>query len=127
MAFLDETGLSELWSLIRDADVKIQTGTYTGTGVCGASNPNTLTFDIVPKVVIVSYHPTNNDQRIAIFFRGVTTVYNYAGYGNYAMADGQLSVTWGEKSLGWYSSGNAVNTYRQMNDSGQVGYYIAIS
>ena len=28
-----------------------ETGTYTGTGTYGSSNPNSLTFDFVPKVV----------------------------------------------------------------------------
>ena len=50
MAFLDETGLAELWSLIKgedaeflasalSADVKIGTGSYTGTGTYGTIQP----------------------------------------------------------------------------------------
>ena len=33
--------------------VKIATGSYVGTGACGESNPNSLTFDFVPKLVFV--------------------------------------------------------------------------
>ena len=122
---LDETGLAELWALIRGADVKIQTGTYTGTGQFTASNPTTLTFDIVPKFVIVYYAPTNNDHRLAVFIRGVTPVFNYAGYGT-TVNSAEMHVTWGEKSLSWYSQAGSGNTYKQMNDSGQVGHYIAV-
>lgn len=32
---------------------KIQTGSYVGTGTCGSANPNELTFDFEPKIVML--------------------------------------------------------------------------
>ena len=37
-----------------DEKAKIQTGSYIGTGTYGSNNPNTLTFDFEPKLLIVS-------------------------------------------------------------------------
>ena len=37
----------------KDAGVRIATGSYVGTGTYGASNPNSLTFDFAPNLVIV--------------------------------------------------------------------------
>ena len=33
---------------------KIQTGSYVGTGTYGASNPCSLTFDFVPKLILIT-------------------------------------------------------------------------
>lgn len=41
---------------------KIATGSYTGTGTYGASNPNSLTFDFDPKLVFISL----KDQRPSV-------------------------------------------------------------
>lgn len=37
----------------KEAGVRIATGSYVGTGTYGASNPNSLTFDFAPNLVIV--------------------------------------------------------------------------
>ena len=42
MAFLDETGLAELWSLIRAKDIKFETGSYTGAGVTALKKTQTV-------------------------------------------------------------------------------------
>lgn len=34
--------------------VQIATGSYTGTGTYGSSNPNSLTFDFVPRLVVIT-------------------------------------------------------------------------
>lgn len=59
MAFLDETGLAELWSLVKaeDAEVLASPGKteilqYTGTGTVGASKPMSFTFRFAPKVLL---------------------------------------------------------------------------
>ena len=65
MAFLDETGLAELWSLVKAEDakgVKIAAGSYVGTGTYGSSNPNSLTFDFVPKIVMLFTDKTGRIQ-----------------------------------------------------------------
>lgn len=40
--------------------LKIATGSYTGTGTYGASNPNSLTFDFEPKLVIITRGSTDD-------------------------------------------------------------------
>ena len=59
MAFLDETGLAELWELIKAEDAKILASPgkteivqYTGTGTVGASNVMSFTFQFAPKVLL---------------------------------------------------------------------------
>jgi hypothetical protein len=50
MAFLDETGLAELWSLIQAEDVKydkVAKGSYVGTGTYREGNPNSLKYDML--------------------------------------------------------------------------------
>ena len=47
-----QTSLAALASAMGAA--KIQTGSYVGTGTYGASNPNSLTFNFMPKLFIIS-------------------------------------------------------------------------
>ena len=54
MTFLDETGVAELWSQVRAVDVRMDFGTYTGTGEYGDNNPTSLTFGFEPKLLIVT-------------------------------------------------------------------------
>lgn len=103
---------------------KFVMGSYVGAGVYGSGNPTTLNFDIMPKCVIVYYAPLNNDHRLAVFIRGVNRVFNYSGYGSTA-STAELHVTWGEKSLSWYSQTGNGSDVKQMNASGCTGYYIA--
>jgi hypothetical protein len=53
MAFLDETGLAEVWGLADKKFSQVATGSYTGTGTSGANNPNVLMFDFVPKYIAI--------------------------------------------------------------------------
>lgn len=53
MAFLDETGLAEVWSLANAKFPHVAIGRYMGTGTKGVNNPTTLTFDFAPKIVMV--------------------------------------------------------------------------
>ena len=54
------TGVTSLDALktalgITSGGAKIQTGTYTGTNTFGENNPNSLTFNFVPKMVVVAW------------------------------------------------------------------------
>ena len=69
MAFLDETGLAELWTLVKAEDAEraeIEVKSYTGTGTYGSANPNSLTFNFVPKIVFImsrlDYDSNNGNQ-----------------------------------------------------------------
>ena len=106
-----------------DTMPRIATGSYVGTGEYGEDHPNTLTFDFVPKLVIVS--ECSNYKYRMIAHRGVTRHCNHLGNNiNYGM----VKLTWGGDSLTWYCTSGSSNspTEGQMNKSGTTYYYLAI-
>jgi hypothetical protein len=125
MAFLDGTGLAELWSLVKaeDAklaavDVKIETGTYSGTDKYGASNPNTLTFGFVPAAVIVATKSASSPTGGLAFIAG-------SSYGTVKPDQTKATVVlaWSGTSVTWH---NTTNSAYQLNNSGTTYSYIAI-
>lgn len=97
---------------------KIATGSYVGTGTAGSSNPNSLTFDFDPQLVIITGQYSGS--QIAwplLFMRNNTTAFEM-GEGAYT-----CKVTWNGKIVKWYSTENAG---RQMNYDGRKYYYVAI-
>ena len=101
---------------------RIATGSYVGTGTYGSSNPNSLTFDFEPKLLVVS--PTSYTPVAAML---VATAPNTYGYGfcldqtNNTLR--QTQVTWSGKKVQWY---NSVNGGCQQNNSGTTYNYVAI-
>ncbi len=56
MAFLDETGLAEVWSLVKAEDekrAKVVCGSYTGTGDSSSSSSQNIDVGFRPKAVVV--------------------------------------------------------------------------
>ena len=104
---------------------RIATGSYVGTGECGATTPCTLTFDFRPLMVYLdtgSRSPNNEIPRNNVLFRPATTVgssLNYPG-----------TVQWGEASVTWYIGNAAGETAKgakyQFNTNGQTYHYIAV-
>lgn len=96
--------------------VQIATGRYTGTGTCGASNPNSLTFDFVPKLVIVTTKNVGLDDLIPIvYINGATGLSGDQHY----MFD--LNGT----TLSWYVSTTSGSGF-QFNYTGKTYLYTAI-
>lgn len=108
---------------------KIETGGYVGTGTYGASNPNTLTFGFVPKLVLIY----NGSKDYAMFFAfGLGGGYTSGGYlfawssemavsnDTYAKINGNV--------LNWYASNTSATTSRsiQFNVESQTYHYLAI-
>ena len=85
---------------------RIVYGSYVGNGQYGSSNPKTLTFDGTPLFVALSgrYH----------FFavKGCSFVQTLSSP---SLADLSLPLTWGDRSVSWYSTENAD---KQQNLSG---------
>lgn len=98
--------------------IHIETGSYTGTGTYGESNPNSLTFEFEPKLLF--FRQKSNGRGIgdvnAIFTKNDDSAY-IAGASWYA-----ITVTWGGNAVSWYST----STSYQMNSSGYEYSYIAI-
>lgn len=96
--------------------VQIATGRYTGTGKAGSGNQNSLTFDFVPKLVIVT---TDSGMNGYAFVFGTSRTLGLGGY--YSQ---QCLVTWEGNKLTWYNTSS--NADNQLNASGQVYKYFAI-
>lgn len=95
---------------------RVQVVSYVGTGTYGSSNPNSLTFDFVPKCVFlqcVDYGPYRT-----FLIRG-------ARYVNFKLSEStssQNDISWNSKTVSWFST---VGTSFQYNDSGRK--YIAVA
>lgn len=94
---------------------RVQVVSYVGTGTYGSSNPNSLTFDFVPKVIMVRDNETGNCFLEAIYGMKFAVV-------KYSSGD-SVSMIWNEKTVSWYSAGDP---YYQMNSSGTKYYAVAI-
>lgn len=110
----------------------VETGTYVGTGTYGEANPNKLTFQHKPEVVIITaYRPTQSLGGMAVFVRG-----NPVGAGmanlkeNTTGAPAAPLLDWTQgNSVSWYSTYNSTVTAPvcQMNEQGTGYYYVALT
>ncbi|MBQ7974359.1 MAG: hypothetical protein IJ300_01550 [Clostridia bacterium] len=97
----------------------IATGTYTGTDTYGVSNPNTLTFDFVPKFVIVTKRGnTNATSGGAFIWINPGSTLNFHNDGSNYWCHPSLDGT----TLSWYNTEGAVY---QLNSSSYEYYYFA--
>lgn len=94
---------------------RVQALSYVGTGTYGSSNPNSLTFDFVPKAVFLFSADTYNKCFVAY---GDTT-----GFVFDSDATTVLHVSWNGKNISWF---NTDNDLRQHNVSGYKYRAIAI-
>lgn len=94
---------------------RVQVVSYVGTGTYGSSNPNSLTFDFVPKAVFLFSADTYNKCFVAY---GDTT-----GFVFDSDATIILHVSWDGKNISWF---NTNNDLRQHNVSGYKYRAIAI-
>ena len=100
-----------------DGKASIVTGSYVGTGTYGPSNPNTLVFDFVPKLVIIA--DTANSSQMNIWYTGLSQ--GIYPYNSYLYNQYTLSGT----ALSWYNS-QATSASDQLNFSGREYAYFAI-
>lgn len=115
--------------------LKVQTGTYKGTGTSGASAKNKITFNFTPKMVIV--------YESAAVISGEGARYMIAMYGTDAGNSNSggdttqvqntaymsaMKFTWTSTSLTWWQDLDTSNSYsrNQLNASGKTYKWIAI-
>ena len=93
----------------------VKYGSYAGNSKYGSANPNSITFDFIPKLVILQLnngqmaimrHPTNKAAVIGV--DSENTVY--------------LNTTWNNNTVTWYNDTSALY---QFNTNGGVCYYTA--
>ena len=100
--------------------VKMETGSYTGTGTYGSANPNTLTFSFAPKLVIVQ---SSGGSAYGPMFARDSATATAVNYHDTAQAS---TITWSNsgKTLSWYTQSNMVDFQLNRNNSEYI--YIAI-
>ena len=112
---------------------KVQTGSYVGTGTYGISNPTSLTFNFVPKFLMITpVKPKSGDVHYYSVSNGMIGIYNNNSviqmYGSTSNIINTISG-WGTRTLSWYyhDRASAIDASGQMNSSGTTYYWIAIS
>ena len=90
---------------------RIAFGSYTGTGKYGSANPNTLTFPIKPVFVVIT-----SPSSMAMHFRPAASSGSGGG--------GAVKLTWGERSLSWYTVDTTNPHIRQDNNAGVTYQYM---
>ena len=97
---------------------RIAFGSYTGTGSTGAANPNTLQFDFYPVLVLVApVKPDGYTKNPMVLTRGRSVAATYPD----GASKWELTVSWTDSSVSWYSSEN--DTGYQHNRSGSAYLY----
>ena len=109
--------------------VKIATGSYTGTGTYGASNPNSLTFEFAPKLVFVYPQSLDGAGKISTQTQWVIfTQFTILRSSSSSSSIGErcnAPLAWGN-ALTWWTSDNSAGAYCQGNVLNWVYQYIAI-
>ena len=100
--------------------LKIETGSYVGTGTTGPNGQNILTFGIKPRVVIISVDEGNafiSSQQGVVFTASGDGVFDLSLYGS-----GRLTVS--GNTIKWYDQSSEPRY--QFNISGQRYYYTVL-
>lgn len=102
------------------AKVQIATGSYVGTGTYGESNPNSLTFEFEPKLVIIE--GDNHGQTYSGYFISGSGV----GMCNSIGRNFSVFLTWNNDSVSWVCNPDTKSSEYQLNISGATYFYLAI-
>ena len=94
---------------------KIETGSYVGTGTYDSGHKNSLTFDFVPAVLIITMDSANNHY--------ANSGYIVCNSGGLSGKDGNIASTVSGNTVSWYSWNSA---QAQLNVSNDKYYYVAI-
>lgn len=124
MAFGSILGQTVDLSSITSNMVKIETGSYVGTGTYGANNPNTLTFGFEPTVIFILSSDYTGIGFIAPNIDVCCAIPDGGTYKNLY----QCYVNTSGNTVSWYTY-NTTNKTAQMyqcNVSGIEYHYIAI-
>lgn len=91
---------------------QIATGSYTGTNTYGSSNPNSLTFEFEPKLVLIYVDSTSGANGYfshGVAIKGSTVMW---AYGSVAY---RCHTTWSGKTLSWYCDHPNYTSIGQLN------------
>lgn len=96
---------------------RVKTGSYVGNGSSGSSTPNSITFDFVPKLIIVT-HSTSAAYRL-IWHTGCSLAVSLL----HDPWNSTVNCSLTGKTFSWYSGSDAA---KQLNSNGATFYYFAI-
>lgn len=105
---------------------RVQVLSYVGTGTYGSSNPNSLTFDFVPKMVIValSKDKDNNPNVMPSPYQGWRNMFLWIyGMKKTTTSTSDIEFINDGKNFSWYAYSYASN---QCNESGSTYTAVAI-
>ena len=111
---------------------KISTGSYVGTGKYGVNNPNSLTFEFEPKLVMISSIESNDYFSIFPCFSLPESYPSNVAYGWFGGFNGDFSTFQDNyaklngNTLSWYYGESASGVFRQLNYLNETYTYIAI-
>lgn len=125
-AFKDEENcVYEYLGKIGQGMTRIVNGSYVGTGGMGSSNQCSITFDFVPKLVLITDSSTAS-YRVhvitAIFGSPIASNTQDPSSSDYAHYT-YVNLIWDGTTLKWYST---ASTQLQLNEANRRYYYIAI-
>lgn len=98
--------------------VKVEVGSYVGTGTYGSSNPNSLTFGFKPKIWGWYASSSNNNTYINYMIG-----YSFPFGINTRSGSSNIYISYVDSTVSWYHTGSASN---QNNSVGTIYYYYAI-
>ena len=104
--------------------LKILTGSYTGTGTCGADNPNTIEVGFKPKYVVIStsfLNLTDTPFYVSPFIYGLNNA-TYSALKTSKITSSTIQLAWSDTSISWYAS----EAVYQLNVSNIIYYYVII-
>lgn len=109
-----------------DGSLRAVTGTYAGTGGFGQQDPNTLTFPLAPRLLIIQ-----GGNWLGFFMKDSPSAMTFGGSGEI----GTQQVTWEDKTVSWYvheMTSATGGTYAaetdgaQLNDAAVTYRYLAV-
>ena len=103
------------------AGAKIAIGSYVGTGTSGMDNPNSLTFEFAPKMVLIACQEATYQEDFMLIMYGQIYCHSFGVSG----ADGRCNLYWSDDGMtvSWY---NSYGEYAQMNANKKTFCYCAI-
>lgn len=101
---------------------KIAIGSYVGTGTYSSANANSLTFDFVPKLVIIVADARTNFPG-TVFINGQS---QSESIGHNYISNYEFTVGWSGNTVTWYTTNSNYGAEAQLNKSGVTYRYIAL-
>lgn len=110
---------------------KIVLGSYIGTGMAGADNPTTLSFDFVPKILFLSTVDNLYFQfkdvggpNYYMMINGITKAFIDQSAND--VTSTSLLINWEGKTVSWYHESDLPYAGSQFNTLNQKYLYVAI-